>query len=33
MKDDDLSKHLDILTQHFNEIAVPEHGRFVDKQN
>jgi glyoxylase-like metal-dependent hydrolase (beta-lactamase superfamily II) len=33
MKDDELSNHLDMLTHDFNEIAVPDHGRFVDKQS
>ncbi|MCX8131572.1 MAG: MBL fold metallo-hydrolase [Clostridia bacterium] len=30
MKEDELEKHLDMLTRHFKEIAVPDHGRFVD---
>lgn len=29
MKGDELTKHLDMLVQHFDEIAVPEQGRFV----
>ena len=33
MKDAELSKHLDMLTRDFNEIAVPDHGHFVDKQS
>lgn len=31
MKGDKLTWHLDILTHDFNKIAVPNHGRFVDK--
>lgn len=31
MKGDKLTKHLDILTHDFDKIAVPNHGRFVDK--
>jgi glyoxylase-like metal-dependent hydrolase (beta-lactamase superfamily II) len=31
MKGDELARHLDMLTQHFNEIAVPNQGHFVDK--
>ena len=30
MMGDELAKHLELLTHHFEEIAVPEHGRFVD---
>jgi len=30
MKGDELTRHLDLLTHHFEEIAVPEQGRFVD---
>jgi len=29
MKDKELSQHLDMLVQHFQEIAVPNQGRFV----
>lgn len=29
MEGDELAQHLDLLTQDFNEIAVPDHGRFV----
>lgn len=32
MKGEKLTRHLELLTQHFNEIAVPEQGRFVEKQ-
>jgi len=32
MKGEKLTRHLEFLTQHFNEIAVPEQGRFVGKQ-
>lgn len=31
MKGEELAKHLDLLTHEFNKIAVPEHGRFVDR--
>jgi len=31
MKGDELSRHLDLLTNYFEEIAVPEQGRFVDQ--
>jgi len=31
MKDDELTRHLDMLTHHFEEIAVPEQGRFVER--
>ncbi|HEX9062322.1 MAG TPA: MBL fold metallo-hydrolase [Clostridia bacterium] len=31
MKGDELTRHLDMLNRSFDEIAVPEHGRFVDK--
>jgi glyoxylase-like metal-dependent hydrolase (beta-lactamase superfamily II) len=31
MKGDEVSKHLEMLVNHFDEIAKPEHGRFVDK--
>ncbi len=31
MKDEELSNHLEILTQHFKEIAKPKEGRFVDR--
>ncbi|MDF2545355.1 MAG: beta-lactamase domain protein [Anaerosolibacter sp.] len=31
MAGEELKRHLELLTQHFEEIAVPEHGRFVDK--
>jgi hypothetical protein len=30
MKDKDLTRHLDMLARHFEEIAVPEQGRFVN---
>ncbi|KNF08597.1 Zn-dependent hydrolase [Gottschalkia purinilytica] len=30
MKGEELTKHFDMLVKHFKEIAVPEHGRFVD---
>lgn len=26
-----LSRHLEMLVEHFEEIAVPEQGRFVEK--
>jgi len=32
MQGEELTRHLDMLTHHFDEIAVPDHGRFVDKQ-
>lgn len=31
MKGDELTRHLDLLTNYFEEIAVPEQGRFVDQ--
>ncbi len=31
MENDELTKHLDMLSHDFSEIAVPNHGRFVDK--
>jgi hypothetical protein len=31
MEGDKLTKHLEMLTAHFQEIAVPNQGRFVDK--
>lgn len=31
MKGEELRKHLDLLVNNFHEIAVPEHGRFVDR--
>ncbi len=31
MKGDELTKHLEMLVNHFDEIAKPEHGRFVTK--
>ena len=31
MKGEELTNHLELLTQHFNEIAKPDEGRFVDK--
>lgn len=30
MKNEELTKHLDILAKHFEEIAVPKQGKFVD---
>lgn len=30
MKYEDLTKHLDMLAKHFEEIAIPKKGRFVD---
>jgi glyoxylase-like metal-dependent hydrolase (beta-lactamase superfamily II) len=30
MKDDELTRHLEILVNNFNKIAVPEQGRFVN---
>lgn len=33
MKGDKLTKHLDMLSRDFNEIAIPNHGRFVDKDH
>lgn len=33
MKGEELTRHLDMLVQHFEEIAVPEQGRFVDDAN
>lgn len=33
MKGEKLTQHLDMLSVHFNEIAVPKQGRFVEKQN
>lgn len=30
MKDEELKKHLDMLSKHFEEIAVPKQGEFVD---
>lgn len=32
LKGEDLTQHLDELALHFNEIAIPEHGRFVENQ-
>jgi glyoxylase-like metal-dependent hydrolase (beta-lactamase superfamily II) len=32
MKGEELTRHLSMLVRSFDEIAVPEHGRFVDKQ-
>ena len=32
MKGEELTRHLEMLVHHFSEIAIPEHGRFVDKQ-
>ncbi|KNY29907.1 MBL fold metallo-hydrolase [Pseudobacteroides cellulosolvens] len=31
IKGDELARHLDMLVNHFNDIAVPDQGRFVDK--
>ena len=31
MKGEELTRHLDLLLNHFNEIALPEQGRFVAK--
>lgn len=31
MQGDELTRHLEMLVHHFSEIAIPEHGRFVDK--
>ncbi|GEM_PF-5467235 len=30
MKDEELKKHLDMLSKNFEEIAVPKQGKFVD---
>lgn len=32
MKGKELTRHLEMLAHHFEDIAVPEQGRFVDKQ-
>lgn len=32
MRGEDLAQHLDLLVHNFKEIAVPEHGRYVDSQ-
>lgn len=32
MKGEELARHLELLTQHFKEIAKPKEGRFVNKQ-
>lgn len=32
MKDEELTRHLEMLAHHFDQIAVPEQGRFVDRQ-
>lgn len=32
MKGEKLTWHMELLTQHFNRIAVPEQGRFIEKQ-
>lgn len=32
MKGEELTRHLDMLVHHFDEIAVPEQGRFVDRK-
>lgn len=32
MKGEELARHLDMLVHHFDQIAVPEQGRFVDRQ-
>jgi len=31
LKGEELKRHLELLVNHFNEIAKPEHGRFVNK--
>lgn len=31
MKGEELSRHLDLLVNNFKEMAVPEHGRYVDR--
>ena len=31
MKGEELTHHLDMLSRHFEDIAVPEQGHFVDK--
>ncbi|GAB6085076.1 MBL fold metallo-hydrolase [Alkaliphilus crotonatoxidans] len=33
MKGEELTRHMELLTQHFKEIAVPDQGRFVEDQN
>lgn len=33
MKGEELTQHLEMLTQHFNEIAVPEQGHFIKNQD
>lgn len=33
IKGKELARHLDMLTHHFDEIAIPDHGRFVEKQS
>ncbi|GAB6181923.1 MBL fold metallo-hydrolase [Desulfotomaculum defluvii] len=33
MKDEELSRHLEMLVDHFDEIAVPDQGRFVEHTN
>jgi len=30
MQGEELTRHLEMLVEHFDEIAVPEQGRFVD---
>ncbi len=32
LKDDELTRHLDLLARNFNQIAMPDQGRFVDKE-
>lgn len=32
MKGEELTRHLDMLVNHFDEIAVPKQGKFVDRQ-
>lgn len=32
MREGELTRHLDMLAKHFEEIAVPEQGRFVDRE-
>jgi len=32
MKGEELTRHMDYLVSHFDEIAVPDHGRYVNQQ-
>lgn len=32
MRGEELSRHLEMLSEYFDSITIPEHGRYVDKQ-